>query len=135
MALIWQTKNFTVESHDSPEVGRLDGGHIVIHPKVKVEDRTKLPADLVVELGLLTNLAGRAMKDGLAKRKIILGRINYQDNGNWKAELHIHLYGRALDAKVHPFGHPIKSAWTLAEKISYEPLDNYRHSGDKKMFC
>ncbi|MFA6119695.1 MAG: hypothetical protein WC688_07265, partial [Parachlamydiales bacterium] len=39
-----------------------------------------------------------------------IGRINYQDNGNWsvfKPEgpyLHIHLYGRAKSAKIQKYG-------------------------------
>ena len=66
------------------------------------------------------------MKHALAEQGIKLGRINYQDNGNWKPELHIHLYGRALNAKYHPYGHPIRSAWTIKEKkkIPQESLNN-----------
>jgi len=39
-----------------------------------------------------------------------IGRLNYQDNGNWtvfKPEgsyLHIHLYGRAKSARTHKYG-------------------------------
>ena len=39
-----------------------------------------------------------------------IGRINYQDNGNWsvfKSEgpyLHIHLFGRAKSAKIQKYG-------------------------------
>lgn len=123
MALIAKTKNFLIEAHPQPEVGREDGGHIVVSPTAKVEDRTKLSAGLAKEMVLLTIIAGKAMKAGLAEQGIELGRINYQDNGNWKPELHIHLYGRAVNAKYHPFGHPIKSAWTAAEKIVQEPLN------------
>lgn len=122
--LIVQTPNFELHAHDQPEIGRLDGGHLVIHPKVLVEDRTKLSPELVIELALLTNIAGLALWEGLSKRGIQLGRINYQDNGNWKPELHVHLYGRALNATYHTFGEPIRSARTLAEKIIQEPLNN-----------
>ena len=39
-----------------------------------------------------------------------IGRINYQDNGNWAVfspegpYLHVHLYGRAKDARRQPYG-------------------------------
>lgn len=120
---IIETENFELHSHDQPEVGRSDGGHLVIHPKVAVEDRTKLAVELVIELALLTNLAGAAMFAGLKERGIRLGRINYQDNGNWKPELHVHLYGRAIDATYHKFGEPIKAARVLSEKVIQEPLN------------
>jgi diadenosine tetraphosphate (Ap4A) HIT family hydrolase len=123
MALILKTKNFLIEAHPQPEVGREDGGHIVISPIEKFADRTELSAELAKEMVLLTIITGKAMKEGLAEQGIHLGRINYQENGNWRPELHVHLYGRALDAKYHPFGHPIKSAWTAAEKVIQEPLN------------
>ena len=43
------------------------------------------------------------MSVGLKNRGIELGRINYQDNGNWRQELHIHLYGRAKNSKYQKF--------------------------------
>lgn len=58
----------------------------------------------------LTMLIGKAMQIGLNKRGIDVGRINYQDNGNWgvfKPEgpyLHVHLYGRAKSAKIQKYG-------------------------------
>lgn len=119
---IVRSENFILKSHDRPEVGRLDGGHLVIDPIVSVVDRTKLSVELVIELALLTNIAGEALYEGLASRGIKLGRINYQDNGNWRSELHVHLYGRAIDAKYHPFGEPIKAARTAKEKVVQEAL-------------
>jgi diadenosine tetraphosphate (Ap4A) HIT family hydrolase len=120
--IIAETDNFILENHAAPEVGRSDGGHLVINPKTAVEDRTFLSPDQVVELALLTNIAGKAMKDGLEERGIKLGRINYQDNGNWKPELHVHLYGRALDAKYQVYGQPIKAARRLEDKLAQEQL-------------
>lgn len=120
--LIVESDNFTLESHQSAEVSRTNGGHLVINPKIPVSDRTELSADLVKEMALLTNIAGRALKDGLAKQGIKLGRINYQDNGNWRSELHVHLYGRAVDATYHTYGEPIKAARTKSEKIIQTPL-------------
>lgn len=119
---IAETDNFILESHKAPEVSRTDGGHLVINPKVSVEDRTLLNPNQVIELALLTNIAGKAMKDGMEERGIKLGRINYQDNGNWKPELHIHLYGRAIDATYQVYGEPIKAARKLEDKVVQEPL-------------
>ena len=42
MAIIYKTKNFILESHEKPEIDRLEGGHIKISPKKDVEDRSKL---------------------------------------------------------------------------------------------
>lgn len=120
--IIVESDNFRLESHAAPEVGRNDGGHLVINPKVTVQDRTFLTPEQVIELALLTNVAGKAMKDGLEERGIKLGRINYQDNGNWKPELHVHLYGRAFDAQYQVYGEPIKAARKLEDKVVQEPL-------------
>jgi hypothetical protein len=55
-------------------------------------------------------IVGEAMATALNKRGIDIGRINYQDNGNWSvlkpegSYLHIHLYGRAKSAKIHKWG-------------------------------
>lgn len=118
MALIFETENFTLESHDQPEVDRLDGGHIKINPKIKVTDRTELSPQLAIELMRLTIVAGKAFVEGMKKQGINIGRINYQDNGNWKPELHVHLYGRAVDATQQKFGDPI----VPGHKYSYQPL-------------
>lgn len=107
MALIFETKNFTLESHENPEIDRVEGGHIKINPKVPIMDRTFLSPREAIELMRFTIVAWKAMVSGMEKRWIMIGRINYQDNGNWKPELHIHLYGRAIDAKIQKYGDPI----------------------------
>lgn len=89
---------------DQPHVSRGDGGHIVIDPKIAVEDRTRLTREQAIELVKLTMIGGEALKTVITRRGIAIGRINYQDNGNWRAELHVHIYGRALDAKRQPYG-------------------------------
>jgi len=110
LAEIYQTENFIVEAVDEPLVTRKDGGHISINPKVKVVDRTQLSPKLAIELMRLTMLIGEAMTIGLNNRGIDIGRINYQDNGNWgvfKPEgpfLHVHLYGRAKSATIQKYG-------------------------------
>ncbi len=104
MPLVFQTENFTIVAPDTPHVSRTDGGHIVIGPVVTVEDRTQLSPRLAKEMMKLTMVAGEAMKTVLARHGIDVGRINYQDNGNWKHSLHIHLYGRAKGAVVQKYG-------------------------------
>lgn len=108
--LIHKTLNFRVLAHDRPHVDRADGGHIIILPKVRVKDRTCLSPPLAKELMKLTMIVGEAMATALNRCGIDVGRINYQDNGNWgvfKPEgpyLHIHLYGCAKSAKIQKYG-------------------------------
>jgi diadenosine tetraphosphate (Ap4A) HIT family hydrolase len=107
MALVYEARHFVLRTLDQPHISRSDGGHIVIDPKVAVEDRTQLTPEQAIELVKLTMAGGEAMKTVLTRKGIRIGRINYQDNGNWRAELHVHLYGRALDAKLQPWGHAL----------------------------
>jgi diadenosine tetraphosphate (Ap4A) HIT family hydrolase len=110
MALIYETSDFIVEAVDKPHITREDGGHIKIYPKKRALDRQAITPKQAVELMRLTVLAGEAMTKAMNKRGIDIGRINYQDNGNWavfKPEgsyLHIHLYGRAKSAKIQKYG-------------------------------
>lgn len=107
MALIYEARHFILRTLDQPHVSRSDGGHIVIDPRVAVEDRTHLSREQAIELVKLTMVAGEAMKTVLARKGIDIGRINYQDNGNWRHELHVHLYGRARGATLQPWGHAL----------------------------
>lgn len=118
MAIIYETENFIIESHEKPEIDRLEGGHIKISPKVDVEDRIKLSPRQAIELMRLTMVAGEALVKMMASIGIDIGRINYQDNGNWKPSLHIHLYGRAKNAIMQKFGNPI----IPGHKEEYKPL-------------
>jgi diadenosine tetraphosphate (Ap4A) HIT family hydrolase len=118
MAIIYQSKNFIVESHDQPEVDREDGGHIKITPITPVVDRAQLTPQQAIELMRLTIVSGKAMVKAMGDQGINIGRINYQDNGNWKPELHVHLYCRAIDAKYQKFGDPIKPG----HQPHYQPL-------------
>lgn len=110
MSLIHETNNFFVETANEPQVTRSDGGHIVIYPKKRVVDRTLLTPKHAIELIRLTMVVGEAMTVALNKQGIDIGRINYQDNGNWGVfepegpHLHIHLYGRAKSAKIQKYG-------------------------------
>ena len=107
MAFIYETENFVLETQDKPFVDRAEGGHVKILPKVKVEDRTKLSPELAKELMKLTMVVGEALKIGLGKRGIEIGRVNYQDMGNWGPFLHIHIFGRAKSATVQKYGEAV----------------------------
>ena len=109
MATIYETKNFILESHERPEIDRLEGGHMKISAKRDVVDRTELTPKEAIELMRFTIVAGKAMIKGMAKSGVKIGRINYQDNGNWSPHLHVHLYGRAVDAKIQKSGDPLMS--------------------------
>ena len=108
---IFSTKNFTVVAYEKPLVTRKDGGHVAIVQKEKVwRDRTELSPSIAIELMRLTMVTGEAMVTALNKRGIDVGRINYQDNGNWAvftpegSFLHVHLYGRARSAVTQKYG-------------------------------
>jgi diadenosine tetraphosphate (Ap4A) HIT family hydrolase len=118
--LIYETENFILESHEKPEVDRLDGGHIKITPKVAVTDRTKLNSRLAIEFMRLSIVAGKAMALGMEKNGVEIGKINYQENGNWNPEMHLHLYGRSIKAVYQKFGDPI----IPGHKDEYEPLNS-----------
>jgi diadenosine tetraphosphate (Ap4A) HIT family hydrolase len=126
MALIYEARHFVLKTLDRPHVSRSDGGHVVIDPKVPVEDRTQLTPEQAIELVKLTMVGGEALKTVLSRKGIDIGRINYQDNGNWRAELHVHLYGRARNARLQPWGHalafpPTREAF-IREMGDLEPL-------------
>ena len=104
MTIVYEALHFNIVVPERPHVTRGDGGHLIINPKVAVEDRTKLEREQAIELMKLTMVAGEAMKIVLTRKGIAIGRINYQDNGNWRHELHVHLYGRARNAAIQPWG-------------------------------
>ena len=107
MPLIYESVHFTISTPDHPHVSRSDGGHLIINPKIVVEDRTHLSRALAIELMKLTMVAGEALKTVMSRNGIDIGRVNYQDNGTWRHELHVHLYGRARGATLQPYGHPL----------------------------
>lgn len=121
--LVLESKHYLVIAPEQPHVSRGDGGHLIINPKVTVVDRTQLDRERAVELMKLTMVAGEAMTTVLTRRGIDIGRINYQDNGNWRAELHVHLYGRARSATRQPFGHYLALPLTAQAFGAQPPLE------------
>lgn len=113
MVIFYETKNFIIEAMDKPHIDRNDGGHIRIQPKVRVVNRQELSPKFAIELMRLTTLVGEAMTKVMNEHGVNIGRINYQDNGNWGVyskegpHLHIHLYGRAKSAKMQKYGHSL----------------------------
>jgi diadenosine tetraphosphate (Ap4A) HIT family hydrolase len=110
MALIFESLHFTIESVDRPLIDRNDGGHLAINPKVRVSTRQQLSAKQATELMRLTLVAGEALTNVMNAHGVDIGRINYQDNGNWSVfkpegpALHIHIYGRAKSAQHQKYG-------------------------------
>ena len=110
MEKIYESENFIVEAVEKAHIDRDEGGHIIITPKVRINDRSQLPPKHAIELMRLTIVVGQAMTKVMNEHGVDIGRINYQDNGNWGvfreggASLHIHLYGRAKSAKIQKYG-------------------------------
>lgn len=107
---IYETGRYTVQAHERPHVDRDDGGHVVISPREFRLDRQALSPAEAIELMRLTIVVGEAMTKVMNERGVDIGRINYQDNGNWSvhlpsgAPLHVHLYGRAKSATRQQWG-------------------------------
>lgn len=109
MAKIYETKHFIVEASEKPHVDRNDGGHIRLFPKNKVLDRMAFSSEMAIKFIRLTMVVGSAMKTAMTNRGIEIMRINFQDMGNWAFKtgeepfLHMHIYGRAKNAKHQPY--------------------------------
>ena len=110
MAQIFESEHFIVESSEKPLVTRTDGGHIRILPKIRLVDRQQFTPRQAIEFMRLTMVVGEAMNLALNKHGIDIGRINYEDLGNWQVlapegpYFHYHLFGRAKRAKIQPYG-------------------------------
>ena len=50
MPIVLETRHFTILAPEQPHVSRGDGGHLIINPRVTVEDRTQLSSEQAVEL-------------------------------------------------------------------------------------
>lgn len=110
MALIFESPNFIVESHEKPFICRKEGGHIRITTKDKsITDRTKLTPKQAIELMRLTIIVGDSLQKGMNKQGIPVVKINYEDLGNWAYKrnelpfLHVHIFGRSTESKKQVF--------------------------------
>ncbi len=119
MAIIFETKNFVLESFEKPEIDRLEGGHVKVSAKTDIEDRSHLTPNQAIELMRFTIIAGEAMKRAMQQIGVSIGKINYQENGNWNPHLHVHLYCRAKSATMQKYGDPVKPG----HKAEYNPLN------------
>ena len=109
--LIYESDDFYVIVPKTPHIDREDGGHICIVAKDPgIGSLQQLDDDTLIELSLLTRTVGAAMTEVLNRHGVDVKLINYQLNGNWtyfeekKPSLHVHLYGRALSARIQKFG-------------------------------
>lgn len=133
MTQIFETKHFILNSRDKPQITRTDGGHICIDPKIPREVLSDFSKDELEEMILLQTMAGIAMMNGMKKSGIEIRRINYQINSNFNLAFHLHLYGRAVSAKIQPFGQVIQAGPTKEEflkqiegleALNYEDIRN-----------
>jgi hypothetical protein len=109
MSLIFDTKNFVVESFETSHVTRTDGENIRI--KIKddsITDRTKLNPVQAIEAIQLTMIVGEALETTMNKRGIPVVKVNYYDMGNWVYKsgknpiFHYHIYSRSKNAVKQP---------------------------------
>ena len=108
---IWETEHFVFFAPAHAHIPREDGGHLCVTSREKYfASRSDFSPKEAIEVMRLTMLAGEAMIAGMKERGIEIGRINYQENGNWALlwkktpYFHIHLYGRTVDAKSQTWG-------------------------------
>lgn len=112
--IILETKTFCVEVPEKPFVDREDGGHLKIMSKIRVKDRTELNSHQTVEYALLSEVVGKALELAMNNRGIEIGNINWQEMGNWSVfkpggiRLHMHIFGRAKNAKTQKYGEAVK---------------------------
>lgn len=110
--IICETEHFVLLCPDRPHIPREDGGHVYITTKERVCDRTEFSAETAQEFILFSMACGAGYKAAMKQRGIEIGRINYQENGNWAFRkgksyppyFHLHLYGRTEGSVTQPWG-------------------------------
>ncbi len=131
--IIFETEHCYLKAPKSPHIDRFDGGHLVVSPKKRFLDRQSMPREVLFDCVELSVHAGRALKEVLAKSGIELGRVNYQDNGNWSVfskegpSFHLHIYGRAKGAKTQKFGQALYFPHPREEPDFYKLLEPLRN--------
>lgn len=112
--VIFETETFAVEVPEKPFVDRADGGHLRIMSKLKVKDRTELSLEQTIEYALLSEIVGKALELAMTERGVEIGNVNWQEMGNWSVfkpegiTLHMHIFGRAKQAKTQKYGEAVK---------------------------
>jgi diadenosine tetraphosphate (Ap4A) HIT family hydrolase len=106
MIFIYEAKHFIIDSQWNPFVSREEGGHIRVKSKdTTITDRTKLSNIQAVEFMKLSIIAGEALEETMIAQGVDIVKVNYEDAGNWAFKenkapvLHLHIFGRAKDAK------------------------------------
>lgn len=116
MAVIYQDKNFKLESVEKPFLDRLEGAHIQISLK---NDDTKLTPELLGELEKFIDLATEAVKAGRKKRGLDIGRIDYQDDNDKPSKLPVQIYFREISSIKQKYSEPVNEK----HEKDYEPLN------------
>ena len=108
---IWETENFVFYAPTHAHIPREDGGHLCVTSREKYfASRADFTPKEATEVMRLTMLAGEAMVAGMKERGVEIGRINYQENGNWALlhdkppVFHLHLYGRTRRSQSQTWG-------------------------------
>ncbi len=106
MPIILETEKFIVKAHDQPHHSRENGGHVVITPKERFQQRYEMPLNTAYPLMGLSLIVGEALTNVMRSKGMDVIRINYQDNGNWaykepvtEPRIHLHLYVRTSHEK------------------------------------
>ena len=131
MTLIYETDHFIVDSQSQPHVARSDGGHLIIFPKVPIDNRWEFNANRAKALMRISMMVGEAMIRGLNERGVPVERLNFQDNGNWAIgsekgpKFHLHVYGRAKNSVNQTHGEALSfPAQSTRFYEDLEPLDS-----------
>ena len=107
--VLCETEDARVLLPARPHISPLDGGHLVVTPKLHVRSRRDRSVEALRSVELLTMVAADALE-------AVFGTpwFNYQENGNWSLDrtdrqhMHIHVYGRTTDAVDQPYGEALR---------------------------
>ncbi len=107
--LLAQTDLASIAVPAAPHVAPDDGGHLIVVPRRHVASRREIDLPEAVEMWRLSTIAAAALE-----RVLGVSWFNYQENGNWTVDdprqrhLHLHVYGRARDSRLQPFGESLR---------------------------
>jgi hypothetical protein len=129
--IIYQSKYFILRASQHPFVSREEGGHIIIYPKdLKIKNRSDLSPQQAKDFIRLSIIAGLAFKAIMNQQNIPVIKINYEDLSNWAYKrneppvFHLHLFGRAQNAKKQIFPEAVQlPARESGFYNSFQPLN------------